>query len=210
MTAENAPRDLSARSALAARRYRMPFRLKAMCAFMRRAITEMNPRGGFCSAAELLFRCLGLCYRQSAIAMNASISTLLAYKGAKVFSVPSTTNVFDAVREMNRHNVSSILVMDGGRLMGLLTARDVLTRVIEPDLDVHATPVHRVMITDHPTLTPDMRAMEAMGIFERLHSSHLVVLEGSRVVGVISISDIASWSATAQRAESESMRAFLT
>jgi len=142
--------------------------------------------------------------------MNASISTLLAYKGAKVFSVPSTTTVFEAVREMNRHNVSSILVMDGGRLMGLLTARDVLTRVIEPDLDVHSTPVHRVMITDHPTLTPDMMAMDAMGIFERLHSSHLAVLEGSRVAGVISISDIASWSATAQRAESESMRAFLT
>ena len=142
--------------------------------------------------------------------MNASISTLLAYKGAKVYSVPSTTTVLDAVREMNLHKISSILVMDGGRLMGLLTARDVLTRVIEPEFDVHVTRVHQVMVTNHPTLTPDMMAMEAMGIFERLHCSHLVVLDGSRVAGVISISDIASWSATAQRAETESMRAFLT
>ena len=142
--------------------------------------------------------------------MNASISTLLAYKGAKVFSVPSTTTVFDAVRKMNLHNISSILVMDGGRLMGLLTARDVLTRVIEPERDIHTTPVHQVMVTDHPTLTPDMRTMEAMATFEQRHCSHLAVLDGSRVVGVISISDISSWAATAQRAETESMRAFLT
>ena len=142
--------------------------------------------------------------------MNASISTLLAHKGAKVFSVPSTAAVIDAVREMDRYNISSILVMDGGRLMGLFTARDVLTRVIQPDLDIHTTPVHQVMVTNHPTLIPDMRAMDAMDIFERLHCSHLAVLDGSRVVGVISISDISSWYATAQRAETESMRAFLT
>ena len=147
---------------------------------------------------------------KSAKAMNASISTLLAYKGAKVFSVPSTTTVFNAVCEMNLRNISSVLVMDGGRFMGLFTARDVLTRVIEPDLDVHTTPVHQVMVTNHPTLTLDMKAMDAMSLFERLHCSHLAVFDGSRVVGVISISDISSWSATAHRAETESMRAFLT
>jgi CBS domain-containing protein len=141
--------------------------------------------------------------------MNASISTLLAHKGAKVFSVPSTAAVIDAVREMDRHNISSILVMDGGRLIGLLTARDVLTRVIAAELDPRATRVHQAMVTDLPTLTPDMFTLDAMGIFERRHCSHLAVLDGSRVVGVISISDISSWYATAQRAETESMRAFL-
>ncbi len=142
--------------------------------------------------------------------MNASISTLLEYKGGHVYSVPSTTTVLDAVREMNLHNISSILVMDGGRLVGLLTARDVLTRVVATELDPRQTAVHQAMVTDLPTLTPDMFALDAMSIFERRHCSHLAVLAGSRVVGVISISDISSWSATAHRAETESMRAFLT
>ena len=142
--------------------------------------------------------------------MNASISTLLEYKGGHVYSVPSTTTILDAVHEMNRHNISSILVMDGGRLIGLLTARDVLTRIVAAELDPRTTPVHQAMVTDLPTLTPDMFALDAMGIFERRHCSHLAVLDGGRVVGVISVSDISSWCATAQRAETESMRAFLS
>ena len=142
-------------------------------------------------------------------AMNALISTLLEYKGRRVHSVPSTTTVLEAVREMNRHNISSILVMDGGRLMGVLTARDVIIRVVAAELDPITTGVHRVMDTDLPPLTPDMYALDAMQIFEARHCSHLPVLEDDRVIGVISVSDISSWCATAQRAETESMRAFL-
>ncbi len=142
--------------------------------------------------------------------MNTSIASILEYKGSHVFSVPSVASVAGAVREMNRYRTGAILVIDGGRLMGIFTARDVLKRVIAEERNPDATPVHDVMTTDLCVGTRETTIEETMDIFELRHCRHLPVVDGDRVIGVVSIGDISRWCAMAQRAESESMRAFIS
>ncbi len=142
--------------------------------------------------------------------MNASIATLLEFKGSQIYSVPSSTPVVVAVRQMNQRNIGSVLVMDGGLLLGLFTARDVMRKVIAEERDPSTTQVHEVMRKEYPLLTKDMDAEAAMEIFETQHCRHLPVLDNGLVVGVISIGDISRWCSTANRAEAESLRNYIT
>src|SRR5689334_21034432 len=72
----------------------------------------------------------GRCFPQPLNPMNVSIDTLLHQKSGDVFSVPSTVTVAEAVGEMNSRKVGAVLVMDGERLAGIFTERDVLRRVV--------------------------------------------------------------------------------
>ncbi len=116
----------------------------------------------------------------------------------------------EAVREMDRHNIGSVLVMDGGQLRGLFTARDVLLKVIAEEYDPRTTSVGEVMHVEYPLLTPSMTSDEAMRIFEEQHCRHLPVIHDGLVIGVISIGDLSRWCATADRAEAESLRNYIT
>lgn len=142
--------------------------------------------------------------------MNTTIATLLEFKGTQLYTVPSTTSVLDAVNEMNRRNIGSLIVMDGGRLVGLFTARDVLRNVITCERDPKTTPLHQVMRTDFPILTKEMDAEVAMELFENLHCRHLPVVDNGLVIGLISIGDLSRWCSTAHRAEAESLRNYIT
>ena len=70
--------------------------------------------------------------------MNTTIATLLEQKDGAVFTIPTTVTVAEAVQEMNAHKVGSVLVMDGLRLAGIFTERDVLRRVVGAKLRASA------------------------------------------------------------------------
>ncbi len=142
--------------------------------------------------------------------MNATIATLLEFKGDQIYYVPSNTTVLEAVREMNRHNIGSLIVMDGGRLMGLFTARDLMRQVVSEELEPSKTRLHQVMKQDFPCLTRDMDAEAAMELFEHHHCRHLPVIDDGMLVGVISIGDLSRWCSTAHRTEAESLRNYIT
>ena len=97
--------------------------------------------------------------------MNTSISVLLERKGASVFSVPPTVTVTEAVQEMNRHRVGSVLVLDGARLVGIFTERDVLARVVGAGLDPKTTPLAQVMTPDPRTVPSDTTIEQVMALF---------------------------------------------
>lgn len=141
--------------------------------------------------------------------MNTTIGTLLEFKGSQLYTIPPTATVTEAVLEMNRHNIGSLVVMEGPRMLGLFTARDLMRRVIPDGLDPRITQIRFVMHSDFPTLSPDMDAEVAMEIFELQHIRHLPVLDQGKLVGVISIGDLARWCATATRAEAESLRSYI-
>lgn len=141
--------------------------------------------------------------------MNVSISHLLEGKGRVLHTVPSGVTVAEAVKAMNQHRVGAILIMNGPRLAGIFTERDVLTRVVASGLDPRTTPVTQVMTDDVLTVPPETTVQEVMDIFANKRCRHLPVMEADRLVGLISIGDVSRWVANQHRAEAESLRSYI-
>jgi CBS domain-containing protein len=142
--------------------------------------------------------------------MNAPITAILERKGKNVFAVPPTFTVADAVAEMNRHRVGSVLVIDGGRLVGIFTERDVLRRVVGAGIDPKRSLVADVMTAGVITISPDASIEETMVLFTEKRCRHLPVVDNGRLVGTISIGDITRWMADAHRAEAEHLKNYIT
>jgi CBS domain-containing protein len=141
--------------------------------------------------------------------MHTSISTLLEQKGGAVRAVPSTVTVLEAVQEMNRHKIGSVLVMTGTRLAGIFTERDVLLRVVGAELDPLTTPITKVMTANVLTITPEATVQEVMDLFAERRCRHLPVIKNNQVEGLISIGDVSRWVAGMHRAEAESLRQYI-
>lgn len=141
--------------------------------------------------------------------MNAAITAILDRKGSNVYSVSPAVTVLEAVAEMNRHRVGSVLVIDGGRLVGIFTERDVLRRVVGAGVDPRTTKIADVMTRDVIKITPETTIEETMRIFTEKRCRHLPVCENDRLVGTISIGDITRWMADAHRVEAEHLKNYI-
>ena len=141
--------------------------------------------------------------------MNTTIATLLEGKGTSVCTVPHTVTVAEAVQEMNRHKIGSILVMNGAALAGIFTERDALSRVIGANLDPKTTPVAKVMSGNVLTIDPDTTVQQVMDLFAERRCRHLPVVRDGRLTGLISIGDVSRWVANIHRAEAESLRSYI-
>lgn len=142
--------------------------------------------------------------------MNVSIAHLLAGKGHALHTVPASVTVTEAVQEMNRHRIGAILVMEGLKLAGIFTERDVLTRVVAAGLDPGATPVTRVMTSSVLSISPEATVQQVMDIFAEKRCRHLPVMTGGKLAGLISIGDVSRFVANQHRAEAESLRQYIS
>ena len=141
--------------------------------------------------------------------MNAPVSTLLESKTTTVFSVPVTVTVSEAVQEMNRRKIGSVLVMESGVLVGIFTERDVLMRVVAADRDPKTTPVAHVMTRSPVTIPSSMTIEEVMDLHSGKHFRHLPVVENGRVIGMISVRDILRWLAEANSKKADQLEDFI-
>lgn len=99
-------------------------------------------------------------------------------------------SVFEAVRRMDQANTGSVVVLDDERLAGIFTERDLMRRVVLKGHDLQGTPVSEVMTRDLVYATPDDPAHTAMARMTRHRCRHLPVVDGERLVGVVSIGDL--------------------
>jgi CBS domain-containing protein len=141
--------------------------------------------------------------------MNAPVSILLESKSTTVFSVSVTVTVAEAVQEMNRRKIGSVLVMEGGVLVGIFTERDVLMRVVAADRDPKTTPVAHVMTRSPVTIHSSMTIEEVMDLHSGKHFRHLPVVENGRVIGIISVRDILRWLAEANSKKADQLEDFI-
>jgi CBS domain-containing protein len=141
--------------------------------------------------------------------MNNSITTILAGKSRALHAVPTNVTVLEAVQKMNQHKVGAVLVMNEGKLAGIFTERDVMTRVIAANLDPKATPITQAMTVNVLSIPPETTVQEVMDIFAEKRCRHLPVIQGGELVGLISIGDVSRWVANAHRAEAESLRRYI-
>ena len=119
-----------------------------------------------------------------------TVKTCLSQKPGALISVTSDEPVQRALELMKEKRVRSVLVIDEGRLVGIITQGDCAIRVLLAGLDAKSTPVSQIMTRDPMTVKPEDPLEACMGLMANRNFRHLPVLEAGRVVGVVSIGDI--------------------
>ncbi len=118
------------------------------------------------------------------------VSEILKTKGYDVWSIRPDATVFDAVKLMSERGVGALLVMDGEKLVGIVTERDYARKVILEGRSSRETPVRDVMTKRVLCVTPQQTVQECMALMNDKRARHLPVLDHKRVVGVVSIGDL--------------------
>ena len=98
--------------------------------------------------------------------------------------------VFDAVQLMNRHHVGAAVVLDQGRVTGILTERDILMRIVATGRSPHYTAVNEVMTRDPLCVDKSMLAQDVMALATDRRCRHFPVVEDGQLIGLISIGDL--------------------
>ncbi|MCC7485807.1 MAG: CBS domain-containing protein [Burkholderiales bacterium] len=120
------------------------------------------------------------------------IRDILKLKGGSVVSIEPGGSVADAVSAMVRRDIGSLVVLDGGRLAGMLTFREVLTALDARGDELAGLRVADIMRPDPVCGAPDDSIESLRELMHREHIRYLPVKEGGRLVGVISFHDVAN------------------
>ena len=133
--------------------------------------------------------------------VSGRVSAILAHKKAStVWSIGPNAMVIDAIQLMGEKNVGALPVVDNGTLVGIVSERDYTRKVILKGRSCKETPVSDIMTAQLLTVTPSDSVTECMRIMTEKRVRHLPVLEGTNLVGILSIGDVVNWFISAQTA----------
>ncbi len=110
--------------------------------------------------------------------------------GQEIAQLDPTASVRDAARLMAERRIGSVVITDGGTLRGIFTERDVSFGVVAPSLDPDATELAGVMTVNPGTMAPEDTALSALERMRGENYRHLPILDGGRLVGIVSIRDL--------------------
>src|SRR5262249_47010374 len=110
----------------------------------------------------------------------ATVREILRVKGLHVLSIGPEATALDAALLMNEHKIGSLLVMSGGQLIGIVTERDILHRVVVTRRDPGVTPVLDIMTTEVICCQPHTSVEEARGVLKNRRIRHLPVVDESK------------------------------
>ena len=122
--------------------------------------------------------------------MADTIERILQEKGADVWSVSPGNTVYEAIEEMAHRSVGALLVIEGGRLVGIISERDYARKVILQGLSSKETMVSEIMTRSPITVTPEYTVDECMRVMSHYRIRHLPVVRGSEISGMVSIGDM--------------------
>lgn len=131
---------------------------------------------------------------------RGSVADILDAKGHAVYAVAPQDTVLSAITEMNTREVGALLVMEGAQLVGIVSERDYTRKIALLGRSSRDTHVQDIMTPQPYTVQPDTSLGECMHIVNRHSVRHLPVMQGSTVVGVVSIGDLVA-AVLAQQAE---------
>jgi len=109
-----------------------------------------------------------------------------------IVSVSPDATVYEAAKKMKNENIGSLLVIDDGELLGIMTERLITLSVVAEGLDPKKTKVKDVMFENAVSLFPDMDLKKAAMVLEELEIRYCPVIEHGEVIGILSVSDIAN------------------
>lgn len=139
-----------------------------------------------------------------------TVRAVLAQKGLAVWSVTPDVTVYDAIALMAEHNIGAVLVTESDRLVGMLSERDYTRKVILKGKQSKDTRVREIMATPVTTVTPTDTVEHCMRLMTEKRVRHLPVVNGTEIIGVVSIGNLVNWIISAQNATIDQMERFIT
>lgn len=141
--------------------------------------------------------------------LTGKIGSLIGKKGGQVWSLAPTASVYDAISMMAEKQVGALLILDGGKLLGILSERDYARKVILKGRSSKETAVTEIMSSPVVSVSPSQTVEECMHIVTEKRIRHLPVVENGRVVGIVSIGDLVNWMITAQQETISHLEAYI-
>ena len=120
----------------------------------------------------------------------ATVRQILQGKKRPLSTVRPDARVYDALKLMAAEEIGALLVIDGERLVGIISERDYARKVILHGKSSHDIPVRDIMTERVVCVTQDRTIEECMALMTDKHIRHLPVIEDDRLIGVLSIGDL--------------------
>lgn len=122
--------------------------------------------------------------------MQTTIRHILEVKGNDFWNIGPEASVYDALRMMSVKDIGALIVMQDDHMVGIMSERDYARKVVLLGKTSRETLVNEIMSKTVFTIHPDQTVEEAMDLMTLKHVRHLPVVEGDKVVGIISIGDV--------------------
>jgi len=122
--------------------------------------------------------------------VSGTIRAIMDHKSGEVFSISPDAMVFEAIEMMAKKNVGALLVMEQERLVGVISERDYTRKVFLRGKHSRETKVAEIMSTNLTVTHPREPVEKCLRLMTDKHIRHLPVMDGDKVIGVISIGDL--------------------
>lgn len=125
--------------------------------------------------------------------LQDSVERILRNKGTQVYSISPYNTVYEALEKLAEKDIGALAVMQGTDLVGVLSERDYVRKVIIKGRASKDTLVHEIMSSPAITVTPKTTVDECMRLMTEERCRHLPVVDAGTVVGMVSIGDLVNW-----------------
>ena len=122
-----------------------------------------------------------------------AVLNLLKSKGRDVLTVDPDTSVREAIEKMEDISAGTVVVMEGGVVVGMVSERDVIRKVVLQGQKIDKVKVREIMSTDLTTITPETLLDDCMQLITEKRIRHLPVLCNGSLCGIVSIGDVVKY-----------------
>lgn len=138
-----------------------------------------------------------------------TIAAILKDKGDEVVQVGSSETMRDVIALLAERRIGAVPVVDGGKVVGIFSERDVVRQIAEHGAAILDAPVSQVMTAPAHTVEPDMSVLAALSLVTQRRHRHLPVCAGERMIGFVSIGDLVKYRIDKIEAEASALREYI-
>ena len=139
-----------------------------------------------------------------------TIRAILANKGSEVLTLSVNATVMEAIDLLAAKRIGALPVVDGGKVVGIMSERDVIYCLRSDGAQILDWPVTRVMTAPAITVTREISVLAALSQMTKRRIRHLPVVEDDELIGLVSIGDLVKYRMDRIQQEAEAMRAYIT
>ena len=138
-----------------------------------------------------------------------TIAAILSSKGSEVATIGADAPVRSVVETLGERRIGALPVVEGDRVVGIISERDVIYCLRSHGAEVLDWPVSRVMTTPAIIAEPSTAVLSALALMTERRIRHLPVADGGRLIGIVSIGDLVKFRMDRIEAEAEAMRSYI-